>query len=128
MVHRCVVDRIGYPDPSYFIFYDDCDYAIRARRAGFPLVMVRDSKLVRQFEFVQDQDLASWKGFYMFRNLFAVHFRYGENLAVKLKPFVIAAGIVVLSPLRGGRGEAVNVLKALWGAIRIRKLDPRAEI
>lgn len=128
MVHRCVVDEIGYPDPSYFIFYDDCDYAIRARKAGHQLVMVRDSKLVRQFEFVQDQDLASWKGFYMFRNLFAVHFRYGENLAVQLKPFVIAAGIVVLSPLRGGKGEAANALKALWGAIKIRRLDPRAQI
>lgn len=128
MVHRGVVDRIGYPDPSYFIFYDDCDYAIRARKQGFELLMVRDSKLVRQFEFVQDQDLASWKGFYMFRNLFAVHFRFGENIAVKLKPFVITAGIVVLSPLRGGRGEAVNVIKALRGAIRIRRLDPRAQI
>ena len=33
MVRRAVVDAIGLPDASYFIFYDDCDYAIRARRA-----------------------------------------------------------------------------------------------
>lgn len=128
MVHRQVIKEIGYPDPSYFIFYDDCDYAIRARKAGYQLYMVRDSALVRQFEFVQDQDLSSWKGFYMYRNLFAVHFRYGENLAVKLKPFVITAGVVALSPLRNGMAEAKNVLKALRDALRIRKLDPRARI
>ncbi len=35
MVSREVVDAIGLPDPSFFIFYDDVDYALRARRAGF---------------------------------------------------------------------------------------------
>src|SRR6187200_1002042 len=43
MVHRRVIDTIGLPDPEYFIFYDDCDFAIRARRAGFTLVGVRDA-------------------------------------------------------------------------------------
>ena len=35
LVRREVIDAIGLPDPSYFIFYDDVDFAIRARRAGF---------------------------------------------------------------------------------------------
>ena len=34
MVRRGVLERIGLPDPSYFIFYDDVDFAVRARRAG----------------------------------------------------------------------------------------------
>ncbi|WP_278259055.1 glycosyltransferase [Nocardioides convexus] len=48
LVRREVVDAIGLPDPSYFIFYDDVDYAIRARRAGFAIHAVRDAVLVRQ--------------------------------------------------------------------------------
>ena len=53
MVRRRVVERIGLPDPDFFIFYDDVDYALRARRAGFRIWGVRDAVLVRQLEFDQ---------------------------------------------------------------------------
>ena len=81
MVHRRVIDAIGLPDPTYFIFYDDVDFAIRARRAGFPILALRDAVLVRQLDFDQQHALDTWKGFYMYRNLFVVHLRYGENAA-----------------------------------------------
>ncbi|MBA3781863.1 glycosyltransferase family 2 protein [Nocardioides sp. InS609-2] len=122
MVAREVVDAIGLPDSSFFIFYDDVDYAIRARRAGFPIVAVRDAVLVRQLDFNQQHDLSGWKGFYMYRNLFAVHFRHGENVLVRLKPYLIALGVVALSPVRGGRGEAANVLRALRSARGMRSV------
>jgi rhamnopyranosyl-N-acetylglucosaminyl-diphospho-decaprenol beta-1,3/1,4-galactofuranosyltransferase len=89
MIRRTVLEEIGLPDPSYFIFYDD---------------------------------LAGWKGFYMYRNLFVVHFRYGENVLVRLKPWLITAAVVLLSPLRGGKHEAVNVIKALRAARDMRTL------
>ncbi|MCR1782758.1 glycosyltransferase family 2 protein [Nocardioides carbamazepini] len=116
LVRREVIDRIGLPDASYFIFYDDVDFAIRARRAGFPIRAVRDAVLVRQLDFDQQHDLAGWKGYYMYRNLFAVHFRYGENALVRLKPWLVALAVVALSPLRGGRAEARNVSRALRDA------------
>ena len=72
--------------PSYFIFYDDVDFALRARRAGYRIWAVRDAVLVRQLDFSQQHDLAGWKGYYMYRNLFVVHFRYGENALVRAKP------------------------------------------
>lgn len=122
MVRRDVIEAIGLPDPSYFIFYDDCDYAIRARRAGFTIWAVRDAVLVRQLDFDQQHDLAGWKGFYMFRNLFVVHFRYGENPLVRLKPYLIAAGVVALSPARGGRAEARNVIRAIASARGMRRV------
>lgn len=122
LVRREVVDRIGLPDPSYFIFYDDVDYAIRARRAGFAISAVRDAVLVRQLSFDQQHDLAGWKGYYMYRNLFVVHFRYGENAAVRLKPWLVALAVVLLSPLRGGRAEARNVGRALRDARGMRAL------
>lgn len=124
LVRREVVDRVGLPDPSYFIFYDDVDYAIRARRAGFAIRAVRDAVLVRQLSFDQQHDLAGWKGYYMYRNLFVVHFRYGENAAVRLKPWLLALGVVLLSPLRGGRAEARNVWRALRDARGMRALPP----
>jgi GT2 family glycosyltransferase len=124
MVHRRVVDAIGLPDPSFFIFYDDADFAIRARRAGFPLVAVRDAVMVRQLDFDQQHALDTWKGFYMYRNLFVVHFRYGENLLVRLKPYAITLGVVLLSRRRGGRAEAGNVVRALRSARDMRRVPP----
>lgn len=118
MVRRGVVDEVGLPDPAYFIFYDDVDFAIRARRAGRRIWAVRDAVLVRQLDFDQQHDLAGWKGFYMYRNLFVVHLRYGENLAVRMKPLLITAAVLLLAPLRGGRAEARNVIRAMraaWG-------------
>ena len=122
MIRRTVLEEIGLPDPSYFIFYDDVDLAIRARRAGRTIWAVRDAVLVRQLDFSQQHDLAGWKGFYMYRNLFVVHFRYGENVLVRLKPWLITAAVVLLSPLRGGKHEAVNVIKALRAARGMRTL------
>jgi GT2 family glycosyltransferase len=116
LVRRRVVEAIGLPDPGFFIFYDDVDYAIRARRAGFHIYGVRDAVLVRQLDFDQQHDLAGWKGYYMYRNLFTVHLRYGENALVRAKPWLITAGVVALSPVRGGRAEARNVRRALKDA------------
>lgn len=113
MLRRRVVEQIGLPDPDFFIFYDDVDYALRARRAGFRIWAVRDAVLVRQLDFDQQHDLGGWKGYYMYRNLFTVHRRYGENRLVRAKPWLIAAGVVALSPLRGGQDEVRNVSRAL---------------
>jgi rhamnopyranosyl-N-acetylglucosaminyl-diphospho-decaprenol beta-1,3/1,4-galactofuranosyltransferase len=122
LIRREVVDSIGLPDASYFIFYDDVDFALRARRAGFRIWAIRDAVLVRQLDFSQQHDLAGWKGFYMYRNLFAVHFRYGESPLVRAKPWLVAAAVVVLSPVRGGRAEAGNVIRAVKGARAMRSI------
>jgi GT2 family glycosyltransferase len=122
LFRRQVVDRIGLPDASYFIFYDDVDFAVRARRAGFRIWAVRDAVLVRQLDFDQQHALDTWKGFYMYRNLFAVHLRYGENALVRFKPWLITVAVVALSPVRGGRAEAANVIRAMRAARGMRSV------
>ena len=126
MVRRSVVAAIGLPDPSFFIFYDDVDYAVRARRAGFRIWAVRDAVLVRQLSFDQQHDLSGWKGYYMYRNLFVVHLRYGENPLVRAKPWLVTAAVVALSPLRGGRAEARNVIRAIRDARGMRSVPNRS--
>lgn len=128
MVRRDVVEAIGFPDPSFFIFYDDVDFAIRARRAGFDIVCLRDAVLVRQLDFNQQHDLDTWKGFYMYRNLFVVHFRYGNNVLVRLKPWLIMLAVVLVSALRLNRGEASNVIRAVFSARQMVELAPDARI
>ena len=126
MVRRSVVAEIGFPDPSFFIFYDDVDFAVRARAAQRRIWAVRDAVLVRQLDFNQQHDLSGWKGFYMYRNLFVVHLRHGENVLVRLKPWIITLAVVVSSPLRGGRAEARNVIRAMASARGMRRLTSSA--
>ena len=126
MARRSVIADIGLPDPEFFIFYDDAEYAVRARRAGRRIWAVRDARLVRQLDFNQQHDLAGWKGFYMYRNLFVVHLRHGENALVRLKPWLITAAVVLLSPVRGGRAEARNVIRAMRSARGMRRLSGSA--
>jgi rhamnopyranosyl-N-acetylglucosaminyl-diphospho-decaprenol beta-1,3/1,4-galactofuranosyltransferase len=122
LFRREVVDAIGLPDASFFIFYDDVDFALRARRAGYRIWAIRDAVLVRQLDFSQQHDLAGWKGYYMYRNMFAVHFRYGESALVRAKPWVIAAAVVAISPIRGGRAEVSNVTRAVRDARGMRSI------
>jgi rhamnopyranosyl-N-acetylglucosaminyl-diphospho-decaprenol beta-1,3/1,4-galactofuranosyltransferase len=122
LVRRQVIENVGLPDDSFFIFYDDVDLSLRARRAGYRIWAVRDAVLVRQLDFDQQHALGTWKGYYMYRNLFAVHFRYGANPLVRAKPYAIAAAVTVLSPIRGGRAEARNVLRGVRDARPMRAI------
>ena len=53
---------------------------------------------------------------------FAVHFRHGTNPLVRAKPYAVAAAVAVLSPVRGGRAEAGNVLRAMRDARGMRSI------
>jgi len=126
LVRREVIETVGLPDDSFFIFYDDVDLALRARRGGYRIWAARDAVLVRQLDFDQENALDTWKGYYMYRNLFAVHFRYGANPLWRARPYAIAAAVVVVSPLRGGRAEAGNVIRAIRGARAMRSIPGSA--
>jgi GT2 family glycosyltransferase len=124
MVRREVVRAVGLPDPGFFIFYDDVDFALRTRRAGFPVLALRDAVLVRQLDFDQQHDMRGWKGYYMYRNLFVVHRRYGETALVRWKPLLILLAVLLLSPLRGGRAEADNVWRAWRDSFALARTRP----
>jgi rhamnopyranosyl-N-acetylglucosaminyl-diphospho-decaprenol beta-1,3/1,4-galactofuranosyltransferase len=128
MVRRDVVAAIGLPDAGFFIFYDDVDFALRARRAGYPIWAIRDAVMVRQLDFSQQHDLAGWKGFYMYRNLFVVHLRYGSTALVRAKPYALALAVALVSLVRGRTGEARNVVRALISARRMRGLPPASVV
>ena len=124
LVHRRVVAAVGLPDPGFFIFYDDADFAVRARRAGFTIRALRDAVLVRQLGFDQQHDTGSWKGYYMYRNLFVVLQRHGENPLVRRKPWLIALGVLATAGARGRRAEAHNVWRAVRDAPALARTTP----
>lgn len=118
MIKKEVIDKIGYPEPKYFIFYDDADYALRARQAGYTILAVRDAILIRQLPFDQAGAIDSWKAFYMFRNLFHIHHKFGENALVRHKPIVLALGAMVGYGLKLKKWQ---VIKDIWRAFKTYK-------
>src|SRR5690554_2435158 len=51
MIHRSVFEKVGFPDPRFFIFYDDLDFALRARLAGYKILCVRQAVMIRKMPF-----------------------------------------------------------------------------
>lgn len=45
MVRREVVDKVGLMDESYFLYWDDIDWATRIGKAGYRVVALRDAKV-----------------------------------------------------------------------------------
>ena len=40
LVKKSVIERVGLLDENYFLYFEDADYCVRARRAGFQLKLV----------------------------------------------------------------------------------------
>lgn len=90
LISKKLIDVIGKPNPKFFIFYDDLDYAIRARNAGFKIKCLHSAKATRLLTNNQKNDLKSWKGYFMLRNFFYILRTYGNNHIVKNKSALIA--------------------------------------
>lgn len=91
LIHRSLVDKIGYPDAGFFIAADDVEYCVRARHAGSDIVIAGNSRIehprteLREFKLlgvrVAYLSLPPWKRYYDTRNrLFIARKYYGIKL------------------------------------------------
>ncbi|PTY38054.1 hypothetical protein BGP77_16495 [Saccharospirillum sp. MSK14-1] len=118
-IHRDVVKAIGWPDPKYFIFLDDVDYSLRIRQAGFSIRLANKAILRRQLDMVDVTEL-SWKSRYIYRNFFYVHFAYGNNWAVRAKPFLLVLAATLVKPFTmSGHKELPIIWRALSEAYKM---------
>ena len=116
LISRDVIESIGEPKADFFIFYDDLDYALRAKRSGFKVYSSSSARCTRLLLNNQNNDLASWKGYFMLRNFFHIHFLYGENFAVKAKPYIIVILLLVLFVFKFDISRVLVVLNAIKDA------------
>lgn len=114
LISKKLIQDVGFPNPAFFIFYDDLDFSIRARKLGYKIFCSRKAIATRLLTNNQRNDLKSWKGYFMLRNLFYIHSVYGENIFVKIKPYFLASGYSLLSLLRFD----IVQLKVIYAAIR----------
>lgn len=81
LIERKVIDKIGYPNKNFFIFYDDSDYSYRATLAGFKVNYISCAILNKEdlSNSVSSNTFRSWKVMYGLRNQIYFCHQYGKN-------------------------------------------------
>lgn len=46
LIPKPVIEAIGLLDERYFLYLEDCEYALRAKQAGFPVTVALDSRVI----------------------------------------------------------------------------------
>ncbi|EAA1047433.1 glycosyltransferase [Escherichia coli O28ac] len=123
LISRKVVEKIGYPEPKFFIFCDDIEYAIKAKRKGIPIQCNLKAKAYRLLVNNQGNDLLSWKGYFMLRNLFYLHKTYGTNFLVRQKPIVLGLGYALSCVLKCNFSQLPVIWRAFWDSSTLRNTE-----
>lgn len=83
MIRRDVIERIGLLDEKYYLYLEDLDYCIRAKREGFTLLYVPSSVLWHVNAGSSDRPGNPIHEYYFTRNRLLLGFRYA-SLRTKL--------------------------------------------
>lgn len=80
IIKKEVIEKIGFFDEKYFLYYEDVDYCVRAKRHGFKVGI--DSATV--YEHFELSKINKKKNFLLARNRWRFFFKY-SNLQQKLR-------------------------------------------
>lgn len=118
LIHRRVFEKVGFPDPRFFIFYDDLDFALRAQQNGFRICCVRKAIMKRKIRFIQNRALSGWKGYFMYRNFFFVQLTYGKKATSRLRVRFIYM-LVFVHTLITGNAQSLPALRDAFKHARL---------
>jgi len=74
VIKKKVIDKIGFFDESYFLYYEEVDYCYRAKKAGFR-VGIDSAITYDHFEISKDNPE---KNYFLFKNRLKFLFKYGK--------------------------------------------------
>ena len=87
LFHRNIIRKIGLPEKKFFIYADDTEYFIRAKRAGAKIIVNTNAKMHRMIDPPYPSDKFSWKHYYIIRNTMILDLIYGNFPVKMLRPF-----------------------------------------
>jgi GT2 family glycosyltransferase len=107
MFRKEIVDKIGLLSEDYFLYYEDADYCVRAKEAGYGVMIALNSKIIHNWSAVVGKG-SSKKKYYMARN----HFLFLEKhapLRIKLREFLRLPWTVYEHASRGDRYSILGI-------------------
>lgn len=85
LIHRSIIEKIGFPDKKFFIYADDTEYFARALKAGAKIYVYTKVKMQRKLNYTEASDF-SWKHKYFIRNIIAIDVMHGTLPVRILRP------------------------------------------
>lgn len=110
LVRRKVIEAIGLMDERYFLYWEDVDWCIRARRRGFKLMYCPKSVMLHK-EGGTTGGVSAFADYYWVRNGLMITARYYPHFL----PLVIPAYILKHTIVRLKQGLPMNLGAALEG-------------
>lgn len=83
LVHRDIIDKIGYPDKRFFIVYDDTVYGLLASQFT-NVILVKAPLMIKKI--IKANDFSVFSSYYLIRNLFLQKI-YIDNIYPKYHKF-----------------------------------------
>ncbi len=108
LIRREVIERIGILDKSYFLYFEDVDFCLRARQAGFVVMMEPTSHVWHKNAGSSDGTGSRIHVYYQSRNRLYLALRHGST-----KAKITAVRLMIQFILRGSITERQAVLDFL---------------
>lgn len=115
LINCKLIDKIGLPDETYFIQFDDTDYATRATKFT-KIKFIKNATLHKQIIPQNDKKKQmDWKDYYAYRNDILFCKKYGENIFVKyLTPIFLYGNMLVKAIIKRKRKNIKVMSKAFY--------------
>lgn len=122
LISANVINKIGFPDSSYFIEYDDTDYARRLLKYT-NIIFVTDAVMHRQL--VRKDNLRrakfTWRDYYSIRNNIIFNHKYGKSWgAIHVSTFFILLWNIAKSIKQGHISNMKIIAKAVIDGVHDR--------
>lgn len=75
MIQKGVIDKIGLFDERFFAYWEDADFCLRAKKAGFKVVLVPEAKIFHQGSVIMGK-ISPEHTYYVVRNGLLFLFKY----------------------------------------------------
>ena len=83
LVRRALIEDVGALDPDYFLYWEEIEWCLRARRAGWKILHIPQAKLWHK-GVNQDYQPRPYVTYYMTRNFLHTLFKHNAPIAVRL--------------------------------------------
>jgi len=119
LVKRPLIDKIGLMDEKYFLYFDDIDWSLRARKGGFKsvycckaLAFHNTQEPCKRFQSERWLHYAIYNGFYFMKKNYSIFGRSVFFAALSIRTLNYAIGICLNNDLARQRGLLKTVFNS----------------
>ena len=107
MFSRECVAEVGFLNEEYFMYFEEIDYAVRAKIKGYGWAVCRDASILHKYRASVSREGEEFKEYYLRRNIFKFYKLYYPRLVII--PLTKLLLIILRNLFRGRRFEALYV-------------------